>query len=201
MDFTAAARDARRARSRASCARAATFNHASRPSATSTSTSHARRPLVNPLLMTPTHRAHAARLSDDAYLEPFRPARRDARRAAWCTPTTGAERLEAAARPAEPLEDFAAATSTSACTAADGWVFREWAPNATAVHLSAPSATGEDPDALRLRRINAQGDWELRLPATPCTTATSTACACTGRRRGRPHPRLRPARRAGPRTP
>ena len=46
----------------------------------------------------------------------------------------------------------------------DGWVFREWAPNATALYLVGDfSNWGEDP-SLRLERTTGDGVWEIRLP-------------------------------------
>jgi 1,4-alpha-glucan branching enzyme len=46
----------------------------------------------------------------------------------------------------------------------DGWVFREWAPNASAVYLTG-EMTGwlEDP-AFALKRIGRRGVWELHMP-------------------------------------
>ncbi len=47
---------------------------------------------------------------------------------------------------------------------ADGWTFREWAPNATAIYLVGDfSAWKEDP-AFALMRRTDDGQWELRLP-------------------------------------
>ncbi len=47
----------------------------------------------------------------------------------------------------------------------DGWVFREWAPNATAIFIKGPfSGWGEKKEFL-FERINENGDWELKLPA------------------------------------
>ncbi len=49
---------------------------------------------------------------------------------------------------------------------AGGWVFREWAPNATVLYLVGDhSGWAEDP-AFAATRLNEKGDWELRLPAT-----------------------------------
>ena len=48
---------------------------------------------------------------------------------------------------------------------AEGWTFREWAPNATAVYLVGDfSGWGED-HAYALTRISADGQWEIHLPA------------------------------------
>ena len=46
----------------------------------------------------------------------------------------------------------------------DSWVFREWAPNATALYLVGDMTGWRERPAFQLRRINANGDWEIRLP-------------------------------------
>ncbi len=46
-----------------------------------------------------------------------------------------------------------------------GWVFREWAPNATAIHLLGPFSDWSERDTYALKRLNERGDWELHLPA------------------------------------
>jgi len=45
-----------------------------------------------------------------------------------------------------------------------GWVFREWAPNATALHLVGEFSGWRESEAYACRRVNGHGDWELRLP-------------------------------------
>ncbi len=45
----------------------------------------------------------------------------------------------------------------------DQWVFREWAPNATGIYLIGEMTNWREDDAFACRRINADGDWELRL--------------------------------------
>jgi 1,4-alpha-glucan branching enzyme len=44
------------------------------------------------------------------------------------------------------------------------WIFREWAPNATAVFLVGEMTAWEEKQPFALQRVNANGDWELRLP-------------------------------------
>jgi 1,4-alpha-glucan branching enzyme len=44
------------------------------------------------------------------------------------------------------------------------WIFREWAPNATAIFLVGDFSGWERQEAFALNRINDTGDWELRLP-------------------------------------
>lgn len=48
---------------------------------------------------------------------------------------------------------------------ADGWVFREWAPNAEAIYLVGDFSGWGDDHAFALNRISVDGQWELRLPA------------------------------------
>ena len=45
-----------------------------------------------------------------------------------------------------------------------GWVFREWAPNATEIFLIGDFSGWEEQECFRLQRINDTGDWELRIP-------------------------------------
>ncbi|MGB8717970.1 MAG: alpha amylase C-terminal domain-containing protein [Desulfobacterales bacterium] len=46
-----------------------------------------------------------------------------------------------------------------------GWVFREWAPNATALYLVGEMNGWRETAAYALARRDAEGVWELRLPA------------------------------------
>ncbi len=45
------------------------------------------------------------------------------------------------------------------------WVFREWAPNATAIFLVGDMTDWLEKKAFSLERINAEGVWEIHLPA------------------------------------
>jgi 1,4-alpha-glucan branching enzyme len=45
------------------------------------------------------------------------------------------------------------------------WILREWAPNATAIHLIGPFSQWAARNDLALKRINSRGDWEIQLPA------------------------------------
>jgi len=45
------------------------------------------------------------------------------------------------------------------------WVLREWAPNATAIHLIGDSSSWQPCEEMAFQRIDANGTWELRLPA------------------------------------
>ena len=47
----------------------------------------------------------------------------------------------------------------------NGWVFREWAPNATRIFLICEATKWRDQSIYRLQRLlGSNGDWELRLP-------------------------------------
>lgn len=47
-----------------------------------------------------------------------------------------------------------------------GWVFREWAPNATEIYLVGDFNDWKEDEKYRCRRIEGTGNWELKLPAT-----------------------------------
>jgi 1,4-alpha-glucan branching enzyme len=47
----------------------------------------------------------------------------------------------------------------------DGWVFREWAPHATALFLIGDHSHWQESADCAATRINDHGDWELYLPA------------------------------------
>lgn len=65
-----------------------------------------------------------------------------------------------------PLADFAAGHEYFGLhRRPEGWVVREWAPNATAVELIGPFNAWQGGDAFRFRRIADNGTWELQLPA------------------------------------
>jgi len=46
----------------------------------------------------------------------------------------------------------------------DGWIFREWAPNATAIYIIGTFAEWKEKTGYRMQRINQHGDWETTLP-------------------------------------
>lgn len=50
-------------------------------------------------------------------------------------------------------------------TADGGWVFREWAPHATAIWLIGDFNGWSCVDSYRLNRLEDSGDWEITLPA------------------------------------
>ncbi|MCI6549678.1 MAG: alpha amylase C-terminal domain-containing protein [Prevotella sp.] len=45
-----------------------------------------------------------------------------------------------------------------------GWVFREWAPNATEIYLIGDFNRWHENDKYRAVRVSDSGDWELKLP-------------------------------------
>jgi 1,4-alpha-glucan branching enzyme len=64
-----------------------------------------------------------------------------------------------------PLKDFASGYLYYGLQRnADGWTFREWAPNATEIFLIGDFSGWEEQERFRLQRINDAGDWELRIP-------------------------------------
>ncbi|MFO7965679.1 MAG: alpha amylase C-terminal domain-containing protein [Desulfobacterales bacterium] len=46
----------------------------------------------------------------------------------------------------------------------DEWIFREWAPNATAVHFIGEATQWRELPEYRLCRVDENGAWEVRLP-------------------------------------
>ena len=98
-------------------------------------------------------------LADDAYLKPYEQvlSRRLARIARTARRLTGAR---------QTLADFAAGHEYFGlhCNQ-DHWTLREWAPNATALFLIGDLSQWQTRESFRFERINAQGVWELHLPA------------------------------------
>ena len=47
---------------------------------------------------------------------------------------------------------------------ARGWVFREWAPNATDIYLIGDFNNWQETEQYRLKRIAGTGNWEIKLP-------------------------------------
>ena len=64
-----------------------------------------------------------------------------------------------------PLKDFASGYLYYGLQRTEGgWVFREWAPNATEIFLIGDFSGWEEQERFRLQRINDAGDWELHIP-------------------------------------
>ena len=47
----------------------------------------------------------------------------------------------------------------------DGWIFREWAPNATALYLIGEFSSWRPEAAWALQKLDVHGIWEIRLPS------------------------------------
>ena len=45
-----------------------------------------------------------------------------------------------------------------------GWVFREWAPNATDIYLIGDFNNWQESPKYRAKRIKGTGNWELKMP-------------------------------------
>lgn len=97
-------------------------------------------------------------LMDDPYLMPY--AEIIHRRAKLVT-----QREEALSQGPGSLAEFSCAHEYYGLhRLVDGWVFREWAPNATSIWLVGDFSAWQVQDAYRLQRINGRDVWELRLP-------------------------------------
>jgi 1,4-alpha-glucan branching enzyme len=80
-------------------------------------------------------------------------------------------RRDAAARRAAQLAQAPGSLAEFACAheyyglhrTADGWAFREWAPNATAIWLVGDFSEWRTLDAFKLQRLPGRDVWELRL--------------------------------------
>lgn len=100
------------------------------------------------------------RIAADPLLEPFRERiRTRIRRAAETEARLTSGRI--------PLVDFASGHEYFGMHFKEGgWVFREWAPNATRVHLKGDFSGWEILDRYALTRISGDGVWEIRLEAS-----------------------------------
>jgi 1,4-alpha-glucan branching enzyme len=64
------------------------------------------------------------------------------------------------------LADFASGHEYFGLHFRDGrWVFREWAPNASAIHLVGEMSGWKEQKAFALERVGRHGIWEITLPA------------------------------------
>jgi 1,4-alpha-glucan branching enzyme len=100
-----------------------------------------------------------ARLQDDPYLCPYLDTIRRRAHAA----ESAARRL---AQGPGSLPEFACAHEYYGLHRRDGgWIFREFAPNASGIWLVGDFSGWEVRDAFALRRIPGRDVWELRLPA------------------------------------
>ncbi len=46
----------------------------------------------------------------------------------------------------------------------DGWTFREWAPNATAIYLIGDFNGWKETARYKMKRLRSSGNWEINLP-------------------------------------
>ncbi|MDQ1296669.1 MAG: 1,4-alpha-glucan branching enzyme [Bacteroidota bacterium] len=47
----------------------------------------------------------------------------------------------------------------------EGWIFREWAPNASDIFITGTFTGWQEKSGYRMQRINEYGDWEITLPS------------------------------------
>lgn len=47
----------------------------------------------------------------------------------------------------------------------EGWIFREWAPNAKKIYLTGTFTNWQERHEFLMKRVNSFGDWEIRLTA------------------------------------
>jgi len=100
-----------------------------------------------------------SKLADDPYLAPYR----DALRARAERAMLMARRLTGGKM---SLADFASGHEYFGLhRRPEGWVFREWAPNAVAITMIGTFTDWRESSEFQLQRINDHGTWELRLPA------------------------------------
>ena len=96
-------------------------------------------------------------LARDPYLKPYEAAL--SRRVKKCR-----EREAQLTQGRMALPDFASGHEYFGLHFKDGqWIFREWAPNATAIFLVGDMTDWQERDAFSLDRIDDQGVWEIRL--------------------------------------
>lgn len=102
---------------------------------------------------------HIGLVKNDSYLEPFEEAIRGRHEhALWKINqlTNNGKRT---------LEDFACGYDYFGLhKTTHGWVFREWAPNATDIYLVGDFNNWEENEKYKLKRIEDTGNWELKLP-------------------------------------
>jgi len=106
---------------------------------------------------------HLAKLSDDPYLEPFRDQlkQRAGHIQAMEHHLTNGDLS---------LDEFSNAHEYYGLHLRDGqWIFREWAPNATAIYLVGDFSNWEQTDAFALHYGDGDGVWEIELPVDALT--------------------------------
>ena len=117
--------------------------------ATKTKSTKAKKPAVK----------HIGLVKNDAYLQPYEEAIRGRHdHALW-------KLNELTNNGKTKLTDFANGHKYYGLhKATRGWVFREWAPNATAIYLVGDFNNWEESDKYKAKRLDDAGNWELKLP-------------------------------------
>lgn len=107
----------------------------------------------------PDRSQHIGIVAHDSYLEPFEDAIRGRHdHAAW-------KIAQLTNQGKETLSDFANGYQYYGLHRIPrGWVFREWAPNATDIYLVGDFNQWTESEQYRCKRIPNTGNWELRLP-------------------------------------
>ena len=99
-------------------------------------------------------------VKNDPYLEPFEEAIRGRHEHAKC------KMNELVQNGKQSLSEFANGYAYYGLhRQPKGWVFREWAPNATAIYLVGDFNNWREEPAYCCKRIPGTGNWELKLPA------------------------------------
>ena len=106
------------------------------------------------------HKEHIGLVRNDAYLEPFEDAITGRHEHAACE----IKRFTMDGK--RSLSDFANGYNYYGLhrDSRVGWVFREWAPNATDIYIIGDFNDWKEDERFRARRIDGTGNWELRLP-------------------------------------
>ena len=98
-------------------------------------------------------------IKNDPYLEPYETAIRGRYEFALATE----KRLTRQGK--STLSDFASGYLYFGLhRTQEGWVFREWAPNATALYLVGDFNDWQESSTYQAQRIEGTGNWELQLP-------------------------------------
>lgn len=102
---------------------------------------------------------HVGIVKDDPYLEPYEGAIRGRHdHALW-------KLSQLTKNGKQSLSDFASGYDYFGLhKTARGWVFREWAPNATDIYLVGDFNDWKELPKYKAKRIEGTGNWELKLP-------------------------------------
>lgn len=102
---------------------------------------------------------HIGLVARDGYLQPYEDAIRGRHdHAQW-------KKSQLTSRGRRTLSDFASGHDYFGLhKTARGWVFREWAPNATAITLIGDFNQWTPTEAYKAKRISGTDNWELKLP-------------------------------------